>query len=198
MINHKIWHCKAIALTSFLRRFINVQQISSTKLKLFTWNEKINVFNLREESPLFFLTIALLSKKTIIALLLRCSSFWDDWTFVNAEEKRKKNWIWEEKLLFIIEIHFKNKWMTRWRRMNENESFMKIHKWRKKSQIKKNSQMRKKIHRWKALHKWNKKENKKKNHFCTSLKRNRRVVEAHNWILKMKLQKKKAVIMSQR
>ena len=52
--------------------------------------------------------------------------------------KKKKELNLKKKVFFIIEIHFKSEWMTKWRRMNENESFIKIHKWRKKSQMKEN------------------------------------------------------------
>ena len=51
------------------------------------------------------------------------------------KKKRKLNL--KKKVFFIIKIHFRSEWMTKWRRMNKNESFVKIHKWRKNSSMRK-------------------------------------------------------------
>ena len=62
----------------------------------------------------------------------------------------------------------------------------KIHKWKENSQMKENLQMRKKFTNEKFYISEIKRK-KMRNHSCALLKRNRRVIEIYNWILKIKL-----------
>ena len=60
----------------------------------------------------------------------------NDWTFARVEEKKKKI-NWKRKVSFIVEIHFRKQWMTKWQRMNENDTSI---NWN--SQKRKNSQIK--------------------------------------------------------
>ena len=78
MTNYEIQLRFYVVSSSSFNRYIIVRDTSTTEFEFLTWSEKVN-------ASLIFISRAFFSI--------------NDWTFVSAEEKRKKNWI-EKKEFF--------------------------------------------------------------------------------------------------